>query len=309
MATSLMYPLKFLNRKKSSAPSMLVLIRTSTMAARTKNLKFQPSRNVNRPSADFAKEGFSGACITVTVHGVVDAFGEMLHPRDVENCLHNLLQVSLNDTFGEISMEKEGDKWVSHTPEEKPSGTSYLVLHIIARNIGRSCLLDLRMPFKDLLAHLKSRKMVLKIRECFSKIESIAELLPGPKLSEQEKKQMFLARSHCFILPPTPRMRSGAVNRLVKSNYQADAQYSIDAILKLMLRTQKAYEHNAKSFAKISESDKSLESIRNMQYARIDKLLACHYKCIEKLLEAADYSQLTSSAYLKFASDRILITE
>uniref|UniRef100_A0A1A9VG79 U3 small nucleolar RNA-associated protein 20 domain-containing protein n=1 Tax=Glossina austeni TaxID=7395 RepID=A0A1A9VG79_GLOAU len=133
------------------------------MSTRTKNLKFQ----------HFANEGFSGACITVTVHGVVDALGEMLHPRDVENCLHNLLQVSLNDTFGEISMEKEGDKWVFHTPEEKPSATSYLVLHIIARNIGGSCLFDWRMPFKDLLAHLESRKMVLKIRECFSKIVNI----------------------------------------------------------------------------------------------------------------------------------------
>lgn len=54
-----------------------------------------------------------------------------------------------------------------------------------------------------------------------------------------------------------------------------------------MVRTQKTYEHNAKSFSKISESEKSLESIRFMEYARIDKLLVCQYKCIEKLHEVA----------------------
>uniref|UniRef100_A0A1A9Z8I5 U3 small nucleolar RNA-associated protein 20 domain-containing protein n=1 Tax=Glossina pallidipes TaxID=7398 RepID=A0A1A9Z8I5_GLOPL len=110
--------------------------------------------------------------------------------RDVENCSHNLLQVSLNNIFGEISMEKEVDKLMSHTPEEKPSAKSYLVLDIIARNIGESCLLDLLMPFKDLLAHSKLRKMVLKIRECFSKIESITELLSGtqPPNSVNKKK-------------------------------------------------------------------------------------------------------------------------
>uniref|UniRef100_A0A1B0FCE8 Uncharacterized protein n=1 Tax=Glossina morsitans morsitans TaxID=37546 RepID=A0A1B0FCE8_GLOMM len=206
--------------------------------------------------------GFQVHVLSVTVHGVLDALREMLHPRDVENCLHNLLQVSLNDIFGEISMEKEVNKLVSHTPEAKPSAKSYLVLHIIARNIGESCLLDLLMPFKDLLARSKSRKMILKIQECFSKIvnglvenvnisresllifiygtmsESITELLPGtqaPKLSEQEKKKMLLARPDCFIIPPTPRMRSGAVNRSVKSNNQANAHILIEFGLEMLL--------------------------------------------------------------------------
>uniref|UniRef100_A0A1A9W7R9 Small subunit processome component 20 homolog n=1 Tax=Glossina brevipalpis TaxID=37001 RepID=A0A1A9W7R9_9MUSC len=206
--------------------------------------------------------GFQVHVLSVTVHGVLDALRESLQPKDVEKCLHNLLQVSLNDIFGEISLEKEIDKLVSHTPEAKPSAKSFLVLHIIARNIGESCLLDILLPFKDLLARSKSRKLVLKIQECISKIvnglvenvnisresllifiygtisESITELLPGSqrlKLSEPEKKKMLLARPDCFIIPPAPVMRSGAINRSVKSNNQANAHILIEFGLEMLL--------------------------------------------------------------------------
>lgn len=205
--------------------------------------------------------GFQVHVLTVTVHGVLDALRDCLEPSDIESCLHNLLQVALNDIFGEINAEKEIDKLTAHTPEAKPSAKSFLVLHIIARNIRDTCLLDLLMPFRDHLSKSKSRKLTLKIQESFAKIvnglvenphisresllifiygtmsESITDLLPGTQrrtLSEKEKEKMRRARPDCFIIQPAPRMRSGSVTKQVKTNAQANAHILIEFGLEML---------------------------------------------------------------------------
>uniref|UniRef100_A0A1I8QDT5 Uncharacterized protein n=1 Tax=Stomoxys calcitrans TaxID=35570 RepID=A0A1I8QDT5_STOCA len=205
--------------------------------------------------------GFQVHVLSVTLHGILDALRDIIHAGDIESCLHNLLEVALNDIFGDISAEKEIDKLTSHTPEAKPSAKSYLVLHIIARNIQETCLLDLLMPFKDHLARSKSRKLTLKIQECFAKIvnglvenpnisresllifiygtmsESITDLLPGVQrrvLTENEKETMRRARPDCFIIQPPPKNRSGAVNKKIQSNAQANAHILIEFGLEML---------------------------------------------------------------------------
>ncbi|XP_058979679.1 small subunit processome component 20 homolog [Musca domestica] len=204
--------------------------------------------------------GFQVHVLSVTIHGVLDALRDVVQPGDIECCLHNLLEVALNDIFGDVSAEKEVDRLTSHTPEAKPSAKSYLVLHIIARNIQENCLLDLLLPFKDHLARSKSRKLTLKIQECFAKIvnglvenahisresllifiygtisESITDLLPGIQrrvLSEQEKEKMRRARPDCFIIQPPPQ-RSGALNKKIKTNAQANAHILIEFGLEML---------------------------------------------------------------------------
>lgn len=204
--------------------------------------------------------GFQVHVLSVTIHGVLDALRDVVKPGDIECCLHNLLEVALNDIFGDVSAEKEVDRLTSHTPEAKPSAKSYLVLHIIARNIQENCLLDLLLPFKDHLARSKSRKLTLKIQECFAKIvnglvenahisresllifiygtisESITDLLPGIQrrvLSEQEKEKMRRARPDCFIIQPPPQ-RSGALNKKIKTNAQANAHILIEFGLEML---------------------------------------------------------------------------
>ncbi|XP_011180810.2 small subunit processome component 20 homolog [Zeugodacus cucurbitae] len=222
--------------------------------------------------------GFQVHVLAVTVHGVLDALREQLKPSDIENCLHNLLDVALNDIFGEINAEKENEKIAAHTPEAKPSAKSYLVLHIAARNIQDTCLLDLLMPFKEHLTRSHSRKVTLKIQDCFAKIvsglvenvhisresllifiygtvsESITDLLPGTQkraLSEQEKERMRRARPDCFIIQPAPRTRSGAVNKRVQSNAQANAHILIEfglELLQIVLKRKKLVEVDYQPF-------------------------------------------------------------
>ncbi|XP_067627368.1 small subunit processome component 20 homolog [Eurosta solidaginis] len=222
--------------------------------------------------------GFQVHVLAVTVHGVLDALRDNLKPSDIESCLHNLLDVALNDIFGDISAEKENDKIAAHTPEAKPSAKSYLVLHILARNIQETCLLDLLMPFKDHLARTHSRKVTIKIQDCFAKIvsglvenahisresllifiygtvsESISDLLPGTQkrtLTEQEKERMRRARPDCFIIQPAPRTRSGAINKRIKSNAQANAHILIEfglELLQIVLKRKKLLDVDYQPF-------------------------------------------------------------
>ncbi|XP_055858759.1 small subunit processome component 20 homolog [Episyrphus balteatus] len=220
--------------------------------------------------------GFQVHVLSVTLHGILDTLRDIIKPGDIEACLSNILEVTLNDIFGELAAEKEVEKIAAHTPEAKPSSKSYLVLHIVARNIQESCLLDILVPFKDYLAKSQSKKMTLKIQDCFQKIvtglvenphisresllifvygtmsESIPDLLPGIEtkpLTENEKEKMRRARPDCFIIQPEPKFRAGALRKNVKNNAQANAHILIEfglemlhIVLKRKKLTEIAYE-------------------------------------------------------------------
>ncbi|XP_043645903.1 small subunit processome component 20 homolog [Drosophila teissieri] len=206
--------------------------------------------------------GFQVHVLSVTLHGVLDALKSDLKPDHIEKCLQNLLEVALNDIFGDVNAEKEVEKIVAHTPEAKPSAKSYLTLNIAARHIRDNCLLDLLLPFKEHLARSHSRKVTQKIQECFAKIvgglventhiaresllifiygtmsESISDLLPGTKkrqLTEKEQALMKRTRPDCLILQPAPGRRSVAIgNKQVKSNAQANAHILVEFGLELL---------------------------------------------------------------------------
>ncbi|XP_017027421.1 small subunit processome component 20 homolog [Drosophila kikkawai] len=206
--------------------------------------------------------GFQVHVLSVTLHGVLDALKVDLQPDHIEKCLQNLLEVALNDIFGDVSAEKEVEKIVAHTPEAKPSAKSYLTLNIASRHIRDNCLLDLLLPFKEHLARSHSRKVTQKIQECFAKIvgglventhiaresllifiygtmsESISDLLPGTQkrqLTDKEQALMKRSRPDCLILQPAPGRRSVVTgNKQVKSNAQANAHILIEFGLELL---------------------------------------------------------------------------
>ncbi|KAH8269515.1 hypothetical protein KR018_004754 [Drosophila ironensis] len=206
--------------------------------------------------------GFQVHVLSVTLHGVLDALKAQLQPDHIESCLQNLLEVALNDIFGDVNAEKEVDKIVAHTPEAKPSAKSYITLHIAARHIRDNCLLDLLLPFKEHLARSQSRKLTRKIQECFAKIgdglventhiaresllifiygtmsESISDLLPGTqkrRLTQKEQELMRRARPDCLIVQPAPGRRSVSTgNMQVKSCANANAHILIEFGLELL---------------------------------------------------------------------------
>lgn len=205
--------------------------------------------------------GFQVHVLVVTVHNILDALKNQLKPGDLDKSLQSLLAVCLEDIFGKASEEKEIDKIGVHTPEARSSNKSFLILNIVAFSITETCLLDLLIPFKNQLAKSQSKKLIIKIQECFQKIisglvdnpnitteslmifiygtasESIPDLLPGtakPILTELQKEKLKRARPDCFIVPEEPRCRSGAIRKVVRTNIQANAHVMVEFGLELL---------------------------------------------------------------------------
>lgn len=133
--------------------------------------------------------GFQVHVLSVTIHGILDCLRGSFEEKHLEACMQNILEVSLNDIFGSIAAEKEVNKILANTPEAKPSNKSFLILHILARNIDQSCLVDLLVPFKEHLAKSQSRKMTQKIQECFQQI--VSGLIENHKI-DPDKMLIFI---------------------------------------------------------------------------------------------------------------------
>lgn len=210
--------------------------------------------------------GFQVHVLTITVHSVLDALKTTLKNGIMDKSLQLVLDVCLRDIFGQTGEEKEITKIGKHTPEAKPHNKSFLTLAICATNITESCLLDLLIPFKDFLAKSQSKKIVLRVQDCFQKIvsgltankqisiesmlmfiygtisESIPDLLPGkvkPVLSDKEKAKIRRERPDCFLIPEDPASdgRSGAVKKVVLTNVKANAHVLIELGLELLQTT------------------------------------------------------------------------
>lgn len=200
--------------------------------------------------------GFQVHVLAVTIHGILDCLRESFTDKHLEACMQNILEVTLNDIFGSITAEKEVNKILMSTPEAKPSNKSFLILHILARNIDQSCLIDLLVPFKEHLAKSQSRKMTQKIQECFQQIvsgiienqkiapenmlifvygvlsESLSDFIPERK--PEDKKEKKMQRKDCFIIPQAPRSKTGVINKNIKTNNQANAHLLIEFGLELL---------------------------------------------------------------------------
>lgn len=203
--------------------------------------------------------GFQVHVLTVTVHSILDAIKTKLKPGIIDKCLQCILNVCLEDIFGKSAEEKDILKIGSATPEAKPSNKSYLTLQIVAVNITESCIVDLLVPFKELLIKFQSKSVVIKIQECFQKIimgfiinksitiewllsliyglaaESIPALLPKvqrPVLTEQEKDKMIRERPDCYLIQEEPKRAVKA--KSIKNNIKANAHVLVELGLELL---------------------------------------------------------------------------
>lgn len=224
--------------------------------------------------------GFQVHVLTITVHSLLDALKTSLKNGIMDKCLQYVLDVCLRDIFGQIGEEKQISKIGKHTPEAKPHNKSFLTLSICASNITQTCLLDLLIPFKEQLVNSQSKKVVVRVQECFQKIvggltinkqisvetmlmfiygvisESIPDLLPNtpkPVLTEKEREKIRCQKPDCFLVPedPAAKGRSNAVKKVVVTNVRANAHVLIEfglELLQMTLKRGKLFKINYQSF-------------------------------------------------------------
>ncbi|XP_028163642.1 small subunit processome component 20 homolog [Ostrinia furnacalis] len=223
-------------------------------------------------------KGFQCHVLVSTIHTVLDALKSDFKAGELNENLDYILDVCTNDLFGDLSEEKEVDKLHYKTPEAKPSKKSYVTLMIVSQNITEGCLINLLLPFKEVLQKHHSKKMVLKVQEALMHIssglvtnkfidieslfiflhgiasESIPEFVLGaPKreITEAQKEKMLRAKPDCFIIPETPKRSKESQVRNVKTSGKANSHVLVEFsmnILYVILKREKVPRMDCKAF-------------------------------------------------------------
>jgi U3 small nucleolar RNA-associated protein 20 len=191
--------------------------------------------------------------------------------------MSKIIEICINDIFGAASEEKEVTLLTRRTPEAKPSKKSFLIINILASNIGESSILDLLIPFKEILIATNSKKTVSKLQECFQQMvkgffentnistesmlmfiygtisESIPDLTAGsvkPQLTVEEREKLKRARPDTFIVPAEPKRR-GALNHVGKINAKTNVHVLVEfglELLFMLLKRKKLMEIDYQAF-------------------------------------------------------------
>ncbi|KAJ2937884.1 hypothetical protein O0L34_g18707 [Tuta absoluta] len=222
--------------------------------------------------------GFQVHVLVATIHTVLDALKSDFKPGELNENLHYILDVCANDLFGALSEEKEVDKLHYKTPEAKPSKKSYVTLMIVSQNITEKCLINLLMPFKEVLQKHHSKKIVLKVQEALMHIttglvtnkfidieslfvflhgiasESIPELVlsaPKRQLTEAQREKMLRAKPDCFIVPEIPKRNKESQAKHVRTSGKANAHVLVEFsmnILYVILKREKVPRMDCRAF-------------------------------------------------------------
>ncbi|VVC88993.1 unnamed protein product [Leptidea sinapis] len=222
--------------------------------------------------------GFQVHVLVSTVHTVLDALKTDFKAEDIDQNLGNILDICTNDLFGQLSEEKEVEKLHYKTPEAKPSKKSYVTLMIVAQNISQKCLINLVLPFKEVLQKHHSKKIVMKVQDALIHItsglvtnkfiemehlfpflhgiasESIPEfVLSAPKrvLTEEQKEKILRAKPDCYIIPETPKRNKESQARHVKTSTKTNAHVLVEFslnILYVILKREKVPRIDCKAF-------------------------------------------------------------
>lgn len=205
--------------------------------------------------------GFQVHVLVSTIHSVLDALKSEFKKGELDISLRYILDVCTNDLFGSLSEEKEVEKLHYKTPEAKPSKKSYVTLMIVSQNITDKRLIDLIVPFKDVLQKQHSKKVVLKVQDALTHIttglvtnkfieveslitflhaiasESIPELILGvPKrvITEQQREKMLRAKPDCFIVPAVPKRHREVQGKNVKTSAKANSHVLVEFSLTIL---------------------------------------------------------------------------
>ncbi|XP_013199858.2 small subunit processome component 20 homolog [Amyelois transitella] len=223
-------------------------------------------------------KGFQVHVLVSTIHTVLDALKSDFKSGELNDSIQYILDVCTNDLFGVLSEEKEVDKLHYKTPEAKPSKKSYVTLMIVSQNITENCLINLLLPFKEVLQKHHSKKIVVKVQEALTHIssglvtnkfidieslfiflhgiasESIPEFVlhaPKREITEAQKEKMLRAKPDCFIIPETPKRNKESQAKHVKTSSKANAHVLVEFslnILYVLLKREKVPRMDCRAF-------------------------------------------------------------
>ncbi|CAB3374755.1 Hypothetical predicted protein [Cloeon dipterum] len=113
--------------------------------------------------------GYLVHVLVYTVHSLIVGVKDIIKPGDLDPCLKQILQVCVNDIFGEASEEKEVAQIAGKTSEAR-SHKSFDTLHLVAKYASEGCITDILIPIKNVLATSLNHKVLTKAKSCLQQI-------------------------------------------------------------------------------------------------------------------------------------------
>ncbi|XP_050524775.1 small subunit processome component 20 homolog [Daktulosphaira vitifoliae] len=247
-------------------------------------------------------KGFQVHVLLYTIHAIFVSLSNHFEKGHMDACLPYIIEVVKVDLFGVSSDEKEVTKIAGKTVEAR-GNKSYNTLHIAAEYISEKNLLNLVVPFKDILFMTLSFK---KIRKCIESLrhivtglidnkyvnnESLLELAYGivsqsiPALNvepkQELKKKEIVKRPDSFIIPEEPKRSSTIYD--VKMCAQANAHVLVQfglTLFQLMLKREMLKSATFSPFV-----DPFVPLVMNSMVSEHVKLTTLALQCLNCLLK------------------------
>ncbi|XP_043287121.1 small subunit processome component 20 homolog [Venturia canescens] len=202
-------------------------------------------------------KGFQIHVLAYTIHAVLVSLKPLFNECHMPENLQAILSVCKIDLFGPTGEEKEIAAIVKNVSEAK-STKSYDIFAIIGQFVTESCLLDVILPLREILAETRSHRTVRKAVECLRHFvlgladnsfiavdrilvflygivsQSIPELLPPRKapITEKESEALTRQKPDCYLIAPEPKTRMG-VKTVAKMSSDTNAHVMMEFALKL----------------------------------------------------------------------------
>ena len=113
--------------------------------------------------------GYQLHVLSYTVHSILVATSTIYKPGDIDYCLPQVVNIVLEDIFGNPGQEKDAEEYVSSMKEVKRS-KSFDSMELVAKTVKVESLAELVKPLRVLLEEKLNLQMVRKIDELLRRI-------------------------------------------------------------------------------------------------------------------------------------------
>lgn len=204
--------------------------------------------------------GYQLHVLSFTIHTLLDKMSDSLEPGKLDPCLQGLVEVLVEDLFGEAAKEREVEKIANKLPEAKTC-KSFDTYEILAKFAGTRSLTGLVSPLKEVLDSTQSHKTARRVEEVLRRIgvglqanSSLTpqillvfihgltrENIPLLKSKPEEKKEAPTQADprhrpgSSLLLPPAPTRGGNVPQTSTKTNHHILVEFGLQ-LLYMMLK-------------------------------------------------------------------------
>lgn len=203
--------------------------------------------------------GYQLHVLGFTIHTLLDKMSDNLAAGELDACLQGLVEVLVEDLFGEVAKEREVEKIVNKLHEAKTC-KSFDTFEVLAKFAGTRSLTLLISPLKEVLDSTQIHKTARRVEEVLRRIsvglQANASITPPIllvfihgitgenvrmlKMKQEEKKAIStpadprLQSSSSLLLPPNPVRGGNVPQNNNKTNHHILVEFGLQLLYMLL---------------------------------------------------------------------------